>query len=382
MSRGTSLLIKPEQVISSIYDAALDEGKWAQVLNNISSMLKAEQGILRVMSEKLDEVQLVHAFNKDPAWNKLYQEYYKTVDPWIKVFLDSDNSFIDCTHHLIPDKEMENMEFYADFVRPQNFHYGIGGLIKVNDHTSCYLALHRDHNRQGFEKPYLDSLRGLVPHMQKALLINEKSRGLNLQNELLRDCLNQLNHPLLLVNKSGAILFINELAEQLIKQQNAISIHNNRIRLQSSDDHKKLQQLIHQATHNEQASVKQGGGMCITEPAHQATLSVLVSPVSAESSNNDTRHDDCALLLINTSKQQLQVSAELLSSLYKLTPAEARLTMLLCQGYTLDEIAQILTLSKNTLRTQLRSSFRKTGVCRQAELINLVNAGPAGVIKY
>ncbi|MFB3078283.1 MAG: helix-turn-helix transcriptional regulator [Lysobacterales bacterium] len=58
--------------------------------------------------------------------------------------------------------------------------------------------------------------------------------------------------------------------------------------------------------------------------------------------------------------------------LFGLTRAEARLAMQLANGATLDEAAEKLHISRNTVKSHLSSVFSKTGVTRQTKLIQLI----------
>jgi DNA-binding CsgD family transcriptional regulator len=64
--------------------------------------------------------------------------------------------------------------------------------------------------------------------------------------------------------------------------------------------------------------------------------------------------------------------ADLLRRCYGLTPAEARLTMLLLQGHSLKESADFCRVTQNTAKSQLKSIFSKTHVKSQGELIRLL----------
>jgi DNA-binding CsgD family transcriptional regulator len=66
-----------------------------------------------------------------------------------------------------------------------------------------------------------------------------------------------------------------------------------------------------------------------------------------------------------------------LCELHGLTPAEARLAAALVRGFSLEEAAAELVISRNTARTHLKRVFAKTGTCRQGELISLLLSGPA-----
>ena len=84
-----------------------------------------------------------------------------------------------------------------------------------------------------------------------------------------------------------------------------------------------------------------------------------------------------AIVFISDPAQQQTISPEILSILYGLTRAEARLAQELAMGKTLDEISDIYHVSKHTLRTQLKSIFSKTGLKRQSDLVRLILGGPA-----
>src|SRR5574338_89390 len=61
-----------------------------------------------------------------------------------------------------------------------------------------------------------------------------------------------------------------------------------------------------------------------------------------------------------------------LQRLFGLTPAEAEMTALLAQGRSLEAIAAARGVRVDTVRAQLRTVFRKTGMHRQGELASAV----------
>lgn len=61
-----------------------------------------------------------------------------------------------------------------------------------------------------------------------------------------------------------------------------------------------------------------------------------------------------------------------LQRLFGLTPSEAEMTALLAQGQSLEAIAAARGVCLDTVRTQLRAVFKKTGMHRQGELVSAV----------
>lgn len=79
-----------------------------------------------------------------------------------------------------------------------------------------------------------------------------------------------------------------------------------------------------------------------------------------------------AVLILNDLDQERAIQSNLLSKVFNLTPAEARLASLFAKDLSLDEIANSLGISRQTARNQLKSIFAKTGTGRQAELLSLL----------
>jgi DNA-binding CsgD family transcriptional regulator len=77
------------------------------------------------------------------------------------------------------------------------------------------------------------------------------------------------------------------------------------------------------------------------------------------------------LILIDLAIQP-NLNRSALERIYKLTPAEAKLAVLLGSGATITEAAEAHRVSVATVRTQLRSIFDKTHTRRQAELVILI----------
>ena len=76
-----------------------------------------------------------------------------------------------------------------------------------------------------------------------------------------------------------------------------------------------------------------------------------------------------AVLLINDPETLVDLNASLLHNFYNLTRAEAALAQSMFLGNTLPEASNLLGVSINTTRTQLRSIFKKVGVHSQAALL-------------
>ena len=84
---------------------------------------------------------------------------------------------------------------------------------------------------------------------------------------------------------------------------------------------------------------------------------------------------DCvvrAIVFVTDPAERVRPLPETLQQRYELTPAECRLAMLLADGRTLSQIAEMLGVSRNTLKSQLASTYSKTGTSRQSDLVRIL----------
>jgi DNA-binding CsgD family transcriptional regulator len=82
------------------------------------------------------------------------------------------------------------------------------------------------------------------------------------------------------------------------------------------------------------------------------------------------------LVSLHRLPQHAQVSAETLRHLYGLTPSEARVAAHVVAAASVQELSDQLALSRNTVKTHLRRTFRKCEVNSLAQLTALVATGP------
>jgi DNA-binding CsgD family transcriptional regulator len=115
-------------------------------------------------------------------------------------------------------------------------------------------------------------------------------------------------------------------------------------------------------------SVGYGQSVLITR-ASQTPLHVVVAPLTDGHLSGAGKAT--AIVFISDPDRIHDGLTGMLHGLYGFTPAECRLAELLAKGQTLAEAAELNCVARETVRSQLRSMFNKTGVRRQSELIRI-----------
>lgn len=99
-----------------------------------------------------------------------------------------------------------------------------------------------------------------------------------------------------------------------------------------------------------------------------------VEPLQRRSADVPTA--DRFLVTFHPLPQEARVSADALRALYGLTPSEARVAAQVVGAASLTELSERLALSRNTVKTHLRRTFRKCEVKSLAQLTALIATGP------
>jgi DNA-binding CsgD family transcriptional regulator len=102
---------------------------------------------------------------------------------------------------------------------------------------------------------------------------------------------------------------------------------------------------------------------------------VFVTPLPAASPFTQDWQTPLALVLVMEAGKNVS-ALQLLGKLYDLSPAELRVAAALLAGKSPEEYALEADVTINTVRTQLKNLFQKTGTHRQSELVAVLSKAP------
>jgi DNA-binding CsgD family transcriptional regulator len=111
--------------------------------------------------------------------------------------------------------------------------------------------------------------------------------------------------------------------------------------------------------------------LSIEDADRQMSFGVLVRSLEADRDTVAAGDPACAIMFRDPGESD-DLSVDAVRRLFSLTQAESTLGVLLAKGMTIDDAARTLGLSRNTLRTQLKSLFWKTGSARQTDFVRLL----------
>jgi DNA-binding CsgD family transcriptional regulator/PAS domain-containing protein len=362
------------KLVGKAYEAALDESKWPSFLEAFAAAVGGSSAMLR----SNDMMNLSASFNAsvgyDPAWQVAYCQHFVKEDYYNQVMNQFAPGKIFSSGQL-DQTELRKTEYYNDYLRPQDKMHAFGAfLLKEGDNT-LVLGIQRDKCGCAFGEEESRLMGVLIPHITRAVQIHRKLHTVTAKKKQAQGALDQMRMGVILTNRFGVPLYLNRAAELMMSQDVGLGVFHNKLAVHSATETAQLLKMIFDAAPGAK-DVGVGGDMRITLPNKVDILHCVVTPSAPEFSFmlNTSIGADCVAVFLSR-PGGLQMSPKRLVTLYKITPAEARLAARLAALRTVEEAADDLGVTVSTARSQLKSVFAKTCTRSQSELLMLLATG-------
>ncbi len=171
--------------------------------------------------------------------------------------------------------------------------------------------------------------------------------------------LDELDYGVMLLRGDGVVVFANHPARAEARQQASVHIEDGRLQASFGEDATRLAAAVSAAQRGLRRLATLG------RPGHQRELAFV--PLASAPG-------EPALLAVVFGRSRLcePISVQCFAKTHSLTPAEARVLELLCEGMDPREIAELNAVGMATVRTQVHSIREKTGTASIRALIHRV----------
>jgi DNA-binding CsgD family transcriptional regulator len=280
------------------------------------------------------------------------------------------------TDERLPQNELEQTEFYADWLCPQGIFRSIGGIVFKEGGKVIRLGLPRSKRQGSFEKAAYDRVRLLAPHIQRALRLQNRLSNVSWVLDASSDLLERLPFGVFFVDERGRVVFLSRLAGDMIGAGDGLALDGDGLHALDSSDDDALQRLLRDVV-DTASGVGQGAGGSLVLPraSGRRPYQVVVTPL-ARRRGMFNRERPVAAVLVPDPEDRPGCPQDMLTGVYGLTRKEAALAALLVIGDCIESAAEQLGMTKDTARKHFQRIYRKTGVTRQAGLVTLLLSSP------
>lgn len=257
--------------------------------------------------------------------------------------------------------ELESLPMYADFLNPRGCAAGAATLIQGGRDDAIVVAIEgfRSHEHSRESTAFLNRLR---PHLCRSAVLSSEV-DIARQNNLL-DAFNAVGSAIGFLDRNGRLL----AASEEFQIHLGTLMHDSPGRLRLSDAVADIR-LANAIEHTRSWS---SGTSIALRDEHKIGRAIL-NLVPAARDALQLFNNVSMFAVISRARNNLLPDADIISALFDLTAAEARIARAVAEGLTPSEIALRYKVSRETVRSQLKRVLFKTSTKRQAELSTLIS---------
>lgn len=363
-----------DHLVGLIYESSLDPSLWRDTMNELSRQVGADTFHFLGWDSK-NQVPTFGVTSLD-SWNDaiaLYNSHYCKVDPRLELTLKVGPGAVIACHHHFDDRFVSKDEFYQDFLLSFGLRYMLGGCLSHRERADANLALLRDPKHGPFEAEHESLLVRLMPHFNRSLRLMDHTQKLVMSGDVATVGQDAASLAVIAVNRTGQLLYCNHIGEALLRAAKVLRINNGVLACANGVQQKGLAEIL-------AAILKTGRPANLLLNASirpDERYSVTLIPLPKHGAFSLTGEPDGVLCMVLPLDHRRLATASQLMQLFGLSAAEARLARALSAGETLEIYALENDLKLPTIKSQLRSVFKKTGTNRQAALVRLIVGIPA-----
>lgn len=367
-------------VVAGFYEASIDPKLWPEVLGKLRDALHADTAAVITHDFDQGRGQLDHSVNIDAMFVTAYREFYGRQNVW----LQSPEHFrqpgtVLTSRQLIDAATLMETDFYRYWLRPQNLFHHLLGVLDTQGSQVTLLSFARARDKGAFWSDHSEFLFRLLPYLRQGLRAGGTIRRVQDVERILHDAIDVMPIGIVVLGCSGVVLNANRTAREIIDNEDALYLGSGGLGLKLTAGRFRFRDfLAGSGSESKPDPIGDTHTFSVPREGGKRPLTLLVMPVKDRTQRRSDR-DPGAVLFIGDPERPVDIDPRQLVRMYNLSRAEARVAVLLARGMRLDQSAQHLGLTYETVRKHLKQIFAKTGTDRQAELIRTLTSGPAGL---
>jgi DNA-binding CsgD family transcriptional regulator/PAS domain-containing protein len=355
------------ELVELIYQGAFEEYPWSSFLARMRQLLTADLAAIFLQPPKQgSRVVMLIDGGVDEGISSYEQGLYN-IDP----FINLPKGEVKTVHELMTAEQLKKSEFYHRCMQPNDLADFMGADLCCDQFEGRF-RLGRYSDKAFFNCREKEICRAVLPHLQHAIAIHADFNRLQSERQLYAKAVQQMSVGSIILNEDGRVLDRNKTAKNILDKNDGLTIFEGKLHLGSASRNSQLQAIVARLLSDqrlgEQSAVE---AMRVIRPSGGTDFGLIVRAVPV-SQWSEGRSVPSVAIFISDPESESPASVDVVTQLFGFTPTEAKLALLIANGLSLDEASATLGVSRNTVRTHLRSVFSKTGVTRQSLLMRLV----------
>lgn len=373
-------------LISCIYDTALNPGLWPDLMLRLAHKLGAvgsfvfevrlEQGRPQIASR------IASSNYSDDVVGWYLQKFneQELVDQARFAELSKAGDSIDLVSDIYLRSNVADLLAQPNtaFMITQGLKHRAGALLNkdlVNvDRFALQYSVEHGPARQG----EIAKSKLFLPHIAKVLGLGRPLEEKLLTKEILEAVVRDIGQGVAVLGPNGTILFANTEFNRCLEEYNILRrTPQNTLQLieanAARDQCRRYHDLVTDAAAHGHAGARARREALVFELGQAGTaLFVEICPIE-RAPGTTSLGAGCRLVTVVDTSRQIRCDIERIRSFYRLSRSETEIIDLLARGHTNIEISEIRNRSPDTVKSQLKTLMRKTNSQSRTDLVHMIH---------
>lgn len=359
------------RLVGVIYQGAMEAAPWQSALAMLKEKLRAVHVglLLRPPAPQSGSV-AIHADGFCAQAAHAHETHFFALDPF---------RYLPPGEWVSPDAidpKWPAHALYRDFLEPLDVGPILGSNFSSEGGIDGQLRITRACGAPPFSAQDRALCGFMLPHLRRAVHLHARLDGLACERQLLAGSMRRFALGMITLGRDGCVREINHEAARLLDARDGLAVEDGRIVGLGKEQDRALRRLVDDAL---APAVDEApaliGSARLARSSGRADLGVVARAVPATEIADRAAPPAAVLFLRDPESSGIGAVHEAVRRRYGLTRTEADLALCLTDGCAIDDAAERLGLGRDAARAHLRGIFSKTGVTRQAALVQLLLNG-------
>jgi DNA-binding CsgD family transcriptional regulator/PAS domain-containing protein len=359
-------------LIGDVYDAALDQRLWPDVLDRAADFVGGVGATLFSKDAAAQLGDIHYAVGIEQRYKQLYLDKYVTLDPTTTGQFFAEVEEPVATADLIPYEQFTETRFYQEWVRPQGLVDFVTAILDKSATSVAMFGVFR-HERNGVvDDESRRRMKLIVPHIRRAALIGRMFDLKAAEAATFEDTLDGLSAGMYLVDAEGRIVHANAAGHAMLAAGDILCVVGGRLVAYDAQVSRTLEDIFAAAGQGDAALGLKGIAIPLIAKGDERYVGHVLPLTSGTRRNAGIAATAAAALFIRKAALVTSSPPEVIAKAFKLTPTELRVLLAIVEVGGVPEVAAALGVADTTVKTHVGRLFEKTGAKRQADLVKLV----------
>lgn len=357
--------VADSELVDLIYAAMLGERPWEDFLDRLATTSPGGMSLMFALcaSSGTEPVSLLRGRGEDTRAD--WDAHFASINPYVPGCMRKPLGLGVEGDRLVHRERLVRTEFYNDFMRGNDLAATVGIAVDRSPGSTILISTATRGHDEAESARLAAQYTRLAPHLQRAAAFYKRNAHLKMVTELGGSLFEAIDVGVVLVSRQRRLRAISATAEALLEGQ--LSFDRRRLVSLANEKAQAALRIMCSPSYDGPATIEvacPGARLSLTRIVHGGILGLF--------------DEGGIVILARRGAADAERAREALRRIYRLTAAETRALKGIADGRSPAEIAAAAGLSVETIRSQTKALFQKTGVSSRAGVMRLLAGYHAG----